>query len=466
MIGNQVGDQTDTEVFQSPSAQRHFGTLVIGGGPAGVALLLAARRSNRLKALFSSGIRILEKSAHIGIGAIGNYVIRSDSMADSFLAAVDFDAFPSLRHTLSTPTGKKLDALRGSPAELTLISEFLYLMSQELRSALQIAEYDPFELNVEAVRAQRQSNGSWLTECRNFDGKPIWYESSSLVLTTGAEQRKKMLTNEKVAGLPLLPRFQHKTMLSSAFLGQDGPHEMAKLLKDKTSPKVAIIGGSHSAISSANLCLRGYGNINFAIDCVTVLHANELRLTYASPDAAVADGYTFFESNDICPNTGRVFPLAGFRADSRELLRRVWGLGGEPVEARLHLFKLNTDRFKEANRILVEADVIIAAMGYSPRALPLFNESGRKIRLNADNKGSLVDNHSRVLDELYRPIPGVYAMGLAAGYPLAGVHGEPSFTGQANGIALWQSAIGEHLISLLLENPNIQSNGEPAYGLG
>jgi hypothetical protein len=113
---------------------------------------------------------------------------------------------------------------------------------------------------------------------------------------------------------------------------------------------------------------------------------------------------------------------------------------------------LEEGRFEEANDILRRADLIVAALGYRPRALPLFDHSGEPLYLLSDTKvGTLVDKRSRVLDSTGRPIPGVFAMGLAAGYPLAVTHGEPSFTDQANGLALWQSDIGEDLVSQLLD---------------
>jgi len=42
--------------------------------------------------------------------------------------------------------------------------------------------------------------------------------------------------------------------------------------------------------------------------------------------SALADGYTEFGPEDICPVSGRVFRLSGFRLDSRELIMqaRYW----------------------------------------------------------------------------------------------------------------------------------------------
>ncbi|BBL74426.1 hypothetical protein MishRS11D_15240 [Methylomagnum ishizawai] len=103
--------------------------------------------------------------------------------------------------------------------------------------------------------------------------------------------------------------------------------------------------------------------------------------------------------------------------------------------------------------MLEQADIIIAALGYRPRALPLFNAQGNPIALKSQltYKAPLVDHDSRVLDSHNKPIRNVYCMGLSAGYPLAGRYGEPSFNGEANGIALWQSDIGGGILQQILK---------------
>lgn len=427
-----------------------LGALIVGGGPAGVALLLAARRIGLLRDLLSAGLIIIERTAAVGPGEIGNYAIRSDSLADSFLAPVTLEIAPPLQHLLESPAGKRLNAMRGSAVELTLVADFLADLSTELQRWLVGNEVDPFVTCTEARHSRRQRDGTWVTECWRANKGVQLLHSRTLVLATGAEQPIRRLFEEEVAGLPLLPRFVNKTIQSGELLGHAGAKKIASALSGRSCPRVAIIGASHSAIASAHVCLESSG-VEFGPCAVTVLHREDFRLTYGSPAKALEDGYHAFGALDICPKTGRVFPLAGLRSDSRDLMRRFWGLGGLAPECRLQLLKLEESRYAEANQILEEAHLIVAALGYCPRALPLFDQTGEKIPLLIDLKGPLVDGHSRVLDAARRPVPGVFAMGLATGYPLASTHGEPSFAGQANGVALWQSDVGEELILRLLD---------------
>ena len=103
-------------------------------------------------------------------------------------------------------------------------------------------------------------------------------------------------------------------------------------------------------------------------------------------------------------------------------------------------------------RVLADADLIVAAFGYRPRALPLFGAAGTRIALHAESADDapLVDDRSRVLAADGTPVQGVFGIGLAAGFPLSGTHGERSFRGQANGLALWHGEIGAAIVSALL----------------
>lgn len=428
-----------------------LGALVIGGGPAGLAVLLAARRSGRLVELLDAGVMVIEKHDVVGPGEIGRYAIRSDSLADSFLGPLATDAAPPLQHLLRRGAGEQLDGLRGRAVDLTLVADFLADLGFEFRRSLTDGGVDPFLTGVEALCSQRRRDGAWVTQCRLADGGVRLFCSRVLVLATGADQPIRRLSQAKVAGLPLLPRFSCKTIQSGELLGHAGAQMLAQALGRETSPKVVIVGASHSAIASAHTCLFHSGGVRFGARSVTVLHREEFRLTYGSAAQALEDGYVAFGPADLCSKTGRVFPLAGLRSESRDLMRRAFGLGGSTPDPRLQLIKLEEERFEEANRILEEADLIVAALGYRPRALPLFDRNGERFSLLADFEGPLVDARSRVLDAVRRPVPSVFAMGLAAGYPLANIHGEASFTGQANGLALWQSDIGEELVSQLLD---------------
>ncbi|NRR31511.1 6-phosphogluconolactonase [Oxalobacteraceae bacterium] len=427
-------------------------TLIVGAGPGGIGPLIAARGNGRLDELMAGGLGIIDQGERAGVGELGHYAIRSDSFADSFLAPLGVAAQPSFAGLLQHGPGAQLERQRGGPAALATVADFMGELSASLRQWLSTHSYDPFIGATRALRAHRQHDGSWLTDCRHTDGSSLSFRSKTLVLATGAAQSRAALAQLPVAGQPLLPRFAGKTMLSGELLGQGGAALLAARLRGIQRPRIVIVGGSHSAMSSALFCLQHNDGAGQGAAAVTILHRKPFRITYRTPDEALAEGYTDFGAQDICPRTGRVFPLAGMRSDSRELLRRCWGLGGSVREARLRLHQLAVERDDEASTLLEQADLIVAALGYRPRALPLFDAAGQAIALQAHSgDAALVDDRSRVLDGGRSPVPGVFALGLSAGFPLAGVYGEPSFSGQANGLSLWHGDVGAGIVDQVLE---------------
>ena len=104
-----------------------------------------------------------------------------------------------------------------------------------------------------------------------------------------------------------------------------------------------------------------------------------------------------------------------------------------------------------ARQALAEADLVIAALGYRPRALPIHDTDGRAITLAANDGHAMVDRHCRILDDSRAPIPGLYGIGLAAGFvPWGHLGGEASFSGQANGLWQWQNDVGAMIVDQVL----------------
>ena len=433
------------------------GVVVVGGGPAGAGLLLAARGAGLLDTLLALPVTVIERGSVVGAGELGGHAINSDSHAESFFRAIEAAGEPPLSFALEAPAGQEVLRRRGAPVALSAAATFLAGACDELRGSLAASGRDPFLTGFEAVSARRTTRGDgWRVRCRAVSGRAytgeLELEAAALVLATGAHQPPERLRREVVARAPLLPRFAGKVVQSSELLSPVGAAAAVERLAGRASPKVAIVGGSHSAVACARLLLDAAPSLCFGEGGVSILHRRPLRLTYASEATALDDGYTDFGPADVCARTGRVFPLAGFRSEARDLLRRAWGLGGSGPEPRLRLHCLGQEPDSEAERILRDADLVVAAFGYRPRALPLFDAAGGRIALHTDTSAAapLVDGRSRVLAADGTPVNGVFGIGLAAGYPLRGTHGEESFEGQANGLSLWHGEVGAAIVRDLL----------------
>jgi hypothetical protein len=307
-----------------------------------------------------------------------------------------------------------------------------------------------------AASTRRTSTG-WLTLIRNLEsGRERTIDSRNVVLATGAHQPVGRLRGEVVAGVNLVERCGERLLQSGEVVSTEGFAAVgARLAGLGRPPRVAIVGGSTSAAAVAHALLNRMPGVTFGPGGLTILHRRPLRIFYPNVEAALADGYTEFGPDDICPVSGRVFRLSGFRLDSRELIMRARGIGGHPPEPRLQLHRLGQDDAASL-AVLDNADLVIAALGYRPRALPVFDEAGERVSLQSETgpQARLVDNDCRVVDASGNPLPHLFAIGLAAGFvPHGKLGGEASFRGQANGLWLWQNDVGALIADAIL-SPN------------
>src|SRR3546814_17344042 len=81
-------------VTAHPKAPAIASLLVIGGGPAGTALLNAATKRGLLSDLAVSGMVMVERDTALGGGRLGRYGVNSDSNAENFQSAIQDNAHP------------------------------------------------------------------------------------------------------------------------------------------------------------------------------------------------------------------------------------------------------------------------------------------------------------------------------------------------------------------------------------
>ena len=144
-----------------------------------------------------------------------------------------------------------------------------------------------------------------------------------------------------MAGVNLVERCGQRLLQSGEVVSTTGFAAVAARLAGLgRPPRVAIIGGSTSTAAVAFAMLNRMPGVTFGPGGLTILHRRDLRIFYPNVEAALDDGYTEFGADDICPVSGRVFRLSGFRLDSRELIMSARGIGGRPAEPRLQLHRL------------------------------------------------------------------------------------------------------------------------------
>jgi len=426
--------------------------IVIGGGPAGTAMLTSATKRGLLPDLAASGLMVIERGNAIGGGRLGRYAITSDSTAQTFLTAVRDNVHPELARLVDHPAGRAVaaheDAL-GVP--LTEVGPLLRATGDRLTDIVR-ANGGVVLTGHEALGAKRVGEGLWSVQVRRLaDGHVFEQLARNIVVATGGHQPLDRLATQRVAGAGLMDLASGRLLQSDDVLTTGGFEKVADILTGKRAPKIAVIGGSTSALTTIALLLKSQPPLPLGAGAITLLHRKPLRPFYHSVEAAHAEGFTDFRPDDICPVSGFVYRLAGFRLEARDLVLRMLAIDGRVPDPRVALHRITGDDDAVGRAAIAEADLVIAALGYRPIAMPIADRDGVQIPLAAHDGRPMVDRHCRIVDDQGTPIPGLYGLGLAAGFvPWGALGGESSFSGQANGLWLWQNDVGLMIIDQVM----------------
>jgi len=428
--------------------ERHE-TLVIGGGPAGTALLTAAAKAGVLGEL-SRGLAIVEAGPALGAGRLGQYAISSDSSADTFLAALSNNPHGEIAALADHPAAARIAEQRGGlGVPLTEVGALLDMLGDRL--ARVVDAYGARVLTgTRALSTRREANGWWRTRVEDVaSGAISEHCARQVVIAAGGHQPLDRLATQQVAGASLATLADGRLIQSDAVLSVGGTQLVADLIADRRAPRIAVVGGSTSALTTVAALLKAGRPLGAG--AITLLHRRALRPFYPSVAAAEAEGFTDFGADDICPVSGFVYRLAGFRLEARELVLRMLAVDGREPDPRVRLHRIGHGADPAAQAIVRDADVVIGALGYRPHALPVLDTAGAPVALAADTGAAMVDRHCRVLDGDGAPIAGLYGIGLAAGFvPWGRLGGEASFRGQANGLWLWQNDVGMMIVEQLI----------------
>ncbi|WP_160171332.1 DegT/DnrJ/EryC1/StrS family aminotransferase [Kozakia baliensis] len=434
----------------------HFDFVIVGGGPAGLAPLLAAAKSGDLPKLLEKGLCLIERSSKVGAGRLGKYIITSDSSAATFLSCIQDCPVPELAELVSHPIAMEIASAGIDCIPLTLAASFMDLIGETLTKLINSYPSSLVLTDTELTNLRRREDGSWSVNIRLLRSEQtMTLNASAVLMSTGAIQSQERLCQEMVSGKPLLPAFGKKLVQSDDFLSHGIFDDTIAGLENIEKPHVVIVGGSTSAMSCARHILRAFDERH--IDGrITMLHRNELKVFYPSVEAASSEGYTEFNEDDICPLSGFVHRFGGFRFESRMLAKRLLGIGNEAPELRVTLYRLEGEpkADEEAWQIMENADLIVACLGYRPSAAIVLNSDDTIMPLQANDSSSpMVNDKCSIMDQNHEEIPGLFGIGLAAGFrPPPSMGGERSFNGQVNGLWLWQNDVGRMVAQRMIEH--------------
>ena len=443
--------------------------MIIGSGGGGTGPLVYAAQTGQLGTLLDNGLAIVDRQCQMGRGTIGRYVIQSDTAGGTLLECLESESAQKIfASVIQSPVKQDVERYRNSSLPLALVGDYMTVLGEALQHAIDANPSSAFLPRTEATSVHLLPNGRarvHVVSRQNCEpGSAVVDEgdivTDKLVLSVGGRQDSiRDLASPIVPGLTC-SLYRDKVMFTDEAQQTSGVAEIERRLHESQTrtgrKKVVIIGGSHSALSTA-WTLLNKTNIDFADGDITLLHRDKLKLFYMSKEAAWAEGYTDFTDNDLCPVTKRVYRLGGLRLESRKLLMKVWGMLPGPAETRLRVIKLDPSgqhNTVDIAQLLDEAALIIPAFGYRPAVMPIYDAAGAPVELLCDQDRAdrrMVDTDCRVLDAAEHPLPNVYAIGFVTGYKLTGgLGGEPSYRGQNNGLWLYQNGVGKIIVNHLL----------------
>jgi hypothetical protein len=196
------------------------GVAIIGGGPAGLATLLAAHRRGRLADLLKEGVTVVEQSGAVGEGSIGSWCINSDSTGFTFADCLAGSPGSELAALRSHPLTKEFLEVGEGTVPLRRAGEFLALVGQATNEVVASSRNGLVLKRYKAISTQR-TGGGWLTRIRDLEtGRERTIDSQNVVLATGASQPADRLQSEVVAGVNLVERFGRKLLQSGDVLNQ------------------------------------------------------------------------------------------------------------------------------------------------------------------------------------------------------------------------------------------------------
>jgi hypothetical protein len=440
----------------SPMTPQHFHSVIVGGGPAGTGPLIYGAWSGRLGELLDRGVAVVESGTNMCAGRLDRYVINSNSVGATFLECLEHEIDDSyLVGTRSSELYAQVRSYRNDVLPLSLVARLLKSIGEDLCAATTNAarSHAFLETRVEEVRVLGAGRFEVVIKCLRSDSVQK-ITANRVLLATGGNAQVACDAGATIVDHCMRHGAENRPMMitSEELLTDHGRDGVEAWLDGYDLPQVIVIGGAHSAMSSAWLLLeRMSGDFQFRDGSVTLLHRSPIKVFYESVADADADGFNAYSADDV-GSKGQVFPLAGLRGDAKALYRKISGLDSAVSESRAQTLPLPASA-PGWDALPIEWSslaLVVFATGYTQPDVPIRNASGKSIPLQGRFTERFVDQNSRVLDTFGAPIQGLFATGFTTGFsPVEMLGGEPSYGGKENSVWLCQHLLGEQLFSAL-----------------
>jgi hypothetical protein len=138
--------------------------------------------------------------------------------------------------------------------------------------------------------------------------------AAHVVLANGAKLHQPAWAN----------RFLDTLVPSGLLQTRQGLRELRRRLRRAAAARVVLVGGSHSAFSTARLLLDLQSELLGSRTLeVCIVHRSPLKVYYRSEAEARQDGYTDYPPDAVCRATGQVHVFSGLQMEAKQLFQRV-----------------------------------------------------------------------------------------------------------------------------------------------
>jgi hypothetical protein len=436
--------------------------VIIGGGPAGIGIMIRAARTGYLPRLMNpimygvpSDLNLSQKMltkqlgvalvhdgnlSSLGGGNLGEYVINSNTFAKSLLSSCleekpEFDPPESIKGTfLERVTTKeshdKLKEIGASPACLVDFGKFLTQIGSCLYEEFQKQSFSSTSkclLDMRATQCQLLENGLIRIDTETKNGKKMSLLTEHLALAMGGKQELPSFEN---------PAYSSKAFTSDLVLRREGFEQLkdhlVQIYTKEQSRKVCIVGGSHSSFSVAWLLLNKLKKGFFQPKDITILHRSPIRLYYLNKRDADMDGADSTRTD----RSGCINTFTGLREDSKNLYKDI----RNGKETRIRMYQVNkTSSQSLVNKAYESSAAIIWSCGYTSRMIPILDATGQNVSFQEESGVIKLDLKARLQQtkakENYAPTKNIFGVGL--GFSLRSQVDEMGTETRADGVTVY-----------------------------
>ncbi|GEM_PF-5842158 len=368
-----------------------FDTVIIGDGPAALGCLQNMVQQRRDDPDFLS-----QKVAIIGDGghSLRYHRVRANSPYEDFITCLDAEVLDRVDQVIQWPTPPSQILKQSEKDNLPLLTEINELVEATRKALIDLTQEIKLGTHIKArVNTISLVEGNGIEVDFGNGGKTL--QAHTGIIATGGQQKldDRLAHNASVAEKVFLSEDLQRTYHLSNIKSTRGK-TLDACLEEEAS--IGIIGGSHSAFSSANYLLDiGKENIKIFYRRIKVFFKD--REEYEQWVAQVPDDWAhlfdYNENTDV--DEGKINRWGGIRGEAKDLLLKI--LTGQEPKVTL---QKTENGFRDPH--VKKCNAIIQSDGYSPSPIPIYGYQKVSESQAIDNDTlQLIDNHGQRFPNLW-----------------------------------------------------------------